>query len=57
MATSIVVDPGNSPYVVPAPAVTYDKVTIKPGGTLAFQAPTTMACTTLEKSVTQARSV
>jgi hypothetical protein len=56
MANNIVVDPGNSPYNVPAPSVTYDSVTIKPGGTLSFPQATTMTCTTLVKSVSQART-
>jgi hypothetical protein len=56
MATSIVVDPGNSPYPIPGPSVAYDQVTIKPGGTMLFQSPTTMSCNTLEKTITLTRS-
>lgn len=49
MAEDITVNPGNSPYPVPSPNAQYGTVTIEPGGTLQFSAPTTMQVNVLEK--------
>jgi hypothetical protein len=46
---SITVSPSNSPYFLPAPSVSYDTVTIQPGGYIVVNVQTTVTIATLTK--------
>jgi hypothetical protein len=50
----LTVNPGNSPFPVPAGLSNYGTVTIQTGGVLAFHEESTLLCVALDKSLSLA---